>query len=363
MELLQWAITIVLFLLILGALVLIHEVGHFVVARMARIRVHEFGIGFPPRAMVLRSEGETLYTLNWLPIGGFVRLEGEDGDSDDPRSFIRARFATKQVVLVAGVVMNLLLAFVIFTGIAWLANPTTVWTVGSVQAGSPAASVGLVPGDGIVSLEGHRYDAFEGRSLISDLQASAGRTVTLGVERASGGLEELTVRLRTPEEIKLQPGALGISSIEVSASGPRVERGLGEAVAVGAARTVQAFRFILDGLGQLAYQIVTQPTEPPPAAGPIGIAQEIGRIFWEEGLIPTLQIAGILSANLALVNILPFPPLDGGRMLFLVIKAVAGARVSIRAERLTYIVGFLFLFGFLIWISAFDIARLGGIVP
>ena len=180
---------------------------------------------------------------------------------------------------------------------------------------------------------------------------------------ASGGLEELTVRLRTPEEIKLQPGALGISSIEVSASGPRVERGLGEAVAVGAARTVQAFRFILDGLGQLAYQIVTQPTEPPPAAGPIGIAQEIGRIFWEEGLIPTLQIAGILSANLALVNILPFPPLDGGRMLFLVIKAVAGARVSIRAERLTYIVGFLFLFGFLIWISAFDIARLGGIVP
>ena len=86
---------------------MIHEIGHFVTARLSGIRVLEFGIGFPPRAKVLRSEGETLYTLNWLPIGGFVRLEGEDGDSDDPHSFVRASAAKKVVVLVAGVVMNL----------------------------------------------------------------------------------------------------------------------------------------------------------------------------------------------------------------------------------------------------------------
>ncbi len=90
----QSIITIVLFILILGALVIIHELGHFVTARLANVRVLEFGIGFPPRAKVLRSKGETLYTLNWLPIGGFVKLEGEDGDAaDDPRSFSRAAAA------------------------------------------------------------------------------------------------------------------------------------------------------------------------------------------------------------------------------------------------------------------------------
>ena len=113
----QSIITIVLFVAILGVLVIIHELGHFVTARLANVRVLEFGVGFPPRAKVLRSKGETLYTLNWLPIGGFVKLEGEDGDAaDDPRAFSAQRLPTKLWILVAGVLMNLLLAFVIFTG-------------------------------------------------------------------------------------------------------------------------------------------------------------------------------------------------------------------------------------------------------
>src|SRR5580765_4092399 len=116
--LLRGAITVVLFLLILGSLVLVHEFGHFLTARLAGVRVLEFGVGFPPRAKVLRSRGETLYTLNWLPIGGFVKLEGEDGDAtDDPRSFARARLPVKIVILVAGVAMNLVLSLAIFTSI------------------------------------------------------------------------------------------------------------------------------------------------------------------------------------------------------------------------------------------------------
>ena len=112
----QSIITIVLFIAILGILVVIHEIGHFVTARLANVRVLEFGVGFPPRAKVLRNKGETLYTLNWLPIGGFVKLEGEDGDAaDDPRSFAVQPWWTKMVILVAGVAMNVLLAFVIFT--------------------------------------------------------------------------------------------------------------------------------------------------------------------------------------------------------------------------------------------------------
>ena len=122
-SLLQGAFGVVLFILIIGVLVLVHELGHFFAARRAGVRVHEFGVGFPPRARVLRSDGDTVYTLNWLPIGGFVKLEGEDGDSDDERSFSRASFATRQLILVAGVAMNLVLAFVIMLIVAWLPQP------------------------------------------------------------------------------------------------------------------------------------------------------------------------------------------------------------------------------------------------
>ena len=121
MPVIQSLITIVLFFVVLGLLVLIHELGHFLTARAANVRVLEFGIGFPPRAKVLRSKGETVYTLNWLPIGGFVKLEGEDGEGQgDPRSFASQNLLTRLWILVAGVLMNILLAFVLFAAIAWL---------------------------------------------------------------------------------------------------------------------------------------------------------------------------------------------------------------------------------------------------
>ncbi len=360
----QIVITVGLFILILGILVLVHEVGHFIVARRARVKVHEFGIGFPPRAAVLRSGGETVYTLNWLPLGGFVRLEGEDGDSDDPRSFARARFGTKQLILVSGVVMNLLLAFVLMTAIAWLANPTTIWTIGSVEPESPAAAAGLAAGDKIVSLDGQSFDSFDiGRSLRTDLVAKAGQTVTLGVVHPNGSTAELQATLRRPEELGPERGALGIRDFSGSASGPRIERTFPEAVVVGAERTVQALGLIVKGLSDLLTSLVTQPTEPPPASGPIGIATQIGLVFWQEGIVPTIYLAAILSANLALVNVLPFPPLDGGRMLILAIKGVAGQRLSIRAERLMYLVGGFLLLSFIAWISLFDLVRLGGGAP
>ncbi|HET9613446.1 MAG TPA: site-2 protease family protein, partial [Candidatus Limnocylindrales bacterium] len=112
------------------------------------------------------------------------------------------------------------------------------------------------------------------------------------------------------------------------------------------------------GLGDLVSQVATNPTAAPPVAGPIGIATTIGTIFFGAGPIMTIYVAGILSANLALVNVLPFPPLDGGRMLMILLKRIFGTRISLRAERLTYLVGFAFLMAFLIWVSGFDIVRI-----
>jgi len=364
-------VTIVLFFVVLGSLVLIHEFGHFVTARLAGVRVLEFGVGFPPRAKVLRSRGETVYTLNWLPIGGFVKLEGEDGDdAGDPRSFARAPLPIRLVILLAGVVMNLLAAFLIFTLIAWLATPFQGLKFSAVQPDSPAAAAGLQPGGAIIGLNGRQYEFFSPDNVLEDLQANVGQTVTLNVERASGVVDSVQATLRTQAEIdgsqkdaqgRPTKGPLGISGGEQGFQlvyFGTVQRDLPSAIGIGANQTTYWFGVILRGLGDLATQFVTNPTAAPPVAGPIGIATQIGDIFFGSGPILTIYVAGVLSANLALVNVLPFPPLDGGRMFIILLKAIFGSRISVRAERLTYVVGFAFLMAFLIWVSGFDIIRI-----
>ena len=364
-------VTIVLFFVVLGSLVLIHEFGHFVTARLAGVRVLEFGIGFPPRAKVLRSRGETVYTLNWLPIGGFVKLEGEDGDDvGDPRSFARAPLAIRLVILLAGVVMNLLAAFLIFTLIAWLATPFQGLKFSAVQPDSPAAAAGLQPGDSIIGLNGRQYEFFSPDNVLEDLQTNVGQTVTLKVQRASGVVDSVQTTLRSQAEIdgsekdeqgRPTKGPLGISGGEQGFQlvyFGTVQRDLPSAIGIGANQTTYWFGVILRGLGDLATQFVTNPTAAPPVAGPIGIATQIGDIFFGSGPILTIYVAGVLSANLALVNVLPFPPLDGGRMFIIILKAIFGRRISVRAERLTYVVGFAFLMAFLIWVSGFDIIRI-----
>ena len=360
-QLLQVLVSILAFIVVLGGLVLFHEVGHFLMARAARVRVLEFGIGFPPRARVLSRGSETLYTLNWLPIGGFVKLEGEDGDeNDDPRSFTRARLPVKLVILVAGVAMNLLLSVVIFTGIALWGEPALGVGIGEVAPGSPAAGIGLRPGDTLVAVNGERYSAFDQRLPTDVLRSLAGQPVTIGILHADGTSDTYPVTLRVPANP--DQGALGVGKLKGAQAGT-IQHNFVEAVQVGVARTREAFGMILGGLGDLGRSIVTNPTTAPPAAGPVGIAAQLGDVLWNLGPLYLLYLVGLLSANLALVNILPFPPLDGGRMLVIVLKAIPGigGRISLRAEQLTYAIGFVALFTFLIWITVFDVARQFGV--
>jgi regulator of sigma E protease len=370
MGILQPVITIVLFFAILGTLVVIHELGHFVAARLAGVRVLEFGIGFPPRAKVLRSKGDTLYTLNWLPIGGFVKLEGEDGDhATDPRAFSSKSLPVRLFILVSGVVMNIMLAFVIFAGIVSLASPHAGVTVPIVEPASPAAEAGLQPGDAIVGVDGKRFQLLVRPSILEELRSRAGDTVTLTVDAPNGTRRDVSVTLRDEAAIAQGHGALGIRAtdqqpFETYFDGSTTTNALGTAVAVGIDQTIYWMGLIVGGLGTLVSSIATDPTAPPPVSGPIGIATQIGEVFFTAGPIMTLFVAGILSANLAVVNILPFPPLDGGRMLMITLKRLFGRRISVRAEQLTYLVGFVFLFAFIIWVSGFDLVRtLGGGAP
>jgi regulator of sigma E protease len=314
----------------------------------------------------LRNKGETLYSLNWLPIGGFVKLEGEDGtDADDPRSFSHQGLTKKLTILVAGVAMNVVLAFAIFTGIAWLASPFVGVRFFEVQPGSPAAAAGLQPGEAIVAIDGQHYQFITGPNALVALRERAGDAVVLTIADTSGAHRDVTVTLRSEAEIDTQKGALGISGatkpFEGYFFGEYTTNDLRTAVQIGVEQTVRWMGLIVGGLAALVSSVVSDPTAPPPVSGPIGIATQIGDIFWNSGPILTLYVAGILSANLAVVNILPFPPLDGGRMLMITLKRIFGARISLRAEQLTYVVGFVFLFAFIIWVTGFDIIRsLGG---
>jgi regulator of sigma E protease len=349
---------IVLFIVVLGGIVLIHELGHYLTAKLFHVRVLEFGFGFPPRAKVLRAKGETLWTLNWLPIGGFVRMEGEDGDAaDDPRSFSAQRLRVKLAILVNGVVMNIVLAFAIFFLIALLATPVLGMRIGTVEPGSPAAAAGLVGGDEIRSVSGERFELFSGRNVIDALREHAGESVTLGIRHADGTEGRVSTTLRPKAELSETRGALGVAdntqTYDYTTHDPVT------AAKLASTDLVRWGGLILGGLGQLVDGFIKDPTARPPASGPIGIAVSLADILLNVGPIMTLYIAGILSVNLGVVNILPFPPLDGGRMTVLVIKRLFGARVSLRAERLTYAVGFVVLMAFILWISAFDIANLG----
>ncbi len=369
-ELVDSVVTILLFIIVLGGLVLFHEFGHFVFARLAGVRVLEFGVGFPPRAKVLGTRGDTLYTLNWLPIGGFVKLEDEDGgESDDPRSFTRARLPVKLLILSAGVLMNLVLAFSIFASIAWFATPYVGLKFGTVEPGSPAAMAGLRDDDALISVNGTPFE-FYGKSAVDALRADAGQTVTLGIIHADGTRATVTTTLRSPAEVAAGQGALGIRAgpqgFESLFYGEYTGRPLPEALDIGARETTRWFGLILSGLGDLVGSVAADPTAPPPVSGPVGIATSLGEVFRGSGPILTLYVAGILSANLALVNFLPIPPLDGGRMFVLALKSIPryGSRISVGAERLTYAIGFIALFTFLIWITVFDVVRqVGGGTP
>lgn len=368
---LEGLLNIVVVAAILVVLVVVHELGHFITARLAGVRVHEFGIGFPPRARILGRDSETIYTLNWIPIGGFVKLEGEEGDSLDPRSFVRQRLPVRLVILLAGVVMNFLLAWLIFSAIAGFADPTSNVRISCVQPGSPAERAGLVSGpqtgvspEGIrlcadsgqliTAIDGRRFFVFDrlddATPSLRYLREHAGQSVAITIRTADGAERVVQATLRSADEAATN-GALGIGVGGLVFED--VQRSPLDALAVGATRTVDASTLVLRGLRDLVTNLAN-----PQVSGPIGIVQTVGDVRSQLPPVFLVYLIGLLSANLGVVNILPFPPMDGGRMAVSIVQALSGNRVSIAAERAVYFTGFVLLVALLVWISFFDIQRL-----
>jgi len=418
-------INLLILLGLLTILVLLHELGHFVAARLAGVTVHEFGIGFPPRARVLFRRGATIYTLNWLPIGGFVRMAGEerspaDGTPDDdeesaapllepersdevesldPHAFVNQSLARRLTILVAGAGVNFVLAWLIFTTVAFAAEPVWKVRLDSVVPDSPAESVGLaggefieydlftvrdaageptgevVPvaryddsGDLIVAIDGQTFPVFD--DLTNVEAAASGRiaplryladrpseTVTLTIERADGSGEEVAVTLRSAEEIEAGLGALGF--IPGRADFGQQSNGLVESAVTGLEMTVATSTLILEAVGNIVVGLFSGSGEGfDEVAGPVGMVSVIGDVRTDLPPIFLFWFVGLISANLAVINLLPIPPLDGSRMVMAVVQRVSGNRVSPATERLVYFTGWVALMVFLVVVTIGDIQGL-----
>jgi len=367
--------TIGAFLAVLVVLVLVHELGHFLAAKWSGITVQEFGIGFPPRITSIVWRG-TRYSLNWIPLGGFVRMLGEDGDAEAEKmreggfsevavdkamagAFNRKPIPVRIAVLLAGVVMNFLLAGALFSVALSMPVPEGrgPLVVSEVAPGSPAALAGMETGDRIVAADGQTFEVSS--DLTAYVRSRAGSSVTLTLVR-DGQQISVQVEPRPASEVPLGQGPVGFTySAERFVDVPSTISGPVEAFGRGYFEAANYAVQIPGGLADAVVGLLGFSSAPPSAVGPIGIAEETGRVL-QAPLVSQLIFIGILSINLAVLNVLPFPPLDGGRILVVLIEGLRRRKLPAEREALIYLTGFMVLIFLVILVSIQDIQRLIG---
>lgn len=356
--------TIILFLALLAVLILIHEWGHFYVARKAGIRVDEFGLGFPPKAFSVKK-GETEYSVNWIPLGGFVKIHGEDGDgAGDPDSFGVKSLWVRMLVVLAGVLMNFLLAIVLLSFGFWYGLPQVIEegttkrvrdvkvTVLQVAPDSPAQDAGIKIGDAVKTIiaSGIETSIDEVKTLQETIALHKGEEVTLVVQR---GKETFEKKITPRAETKEGEGPLGVAIDKTGI----VSHPWYLAPIEGVKATFSLAWLFLSTFGSVLWHLVTEGRLIAEITGPVGIGALTYQVT-QLGLSYVIQFAAIISLNLAIINALPVPALDGGRFLFLLIEGIKGSPVSQRFEKSAHVVGFMVLILLMILVTARDVAKL-----
>lgn len=356
-------VTVILFILLLGLLVLAHEWGHFIVARKLGVRVEEFAFGFPPRLASITRKG-TRFALNLFPVGGYVKIFGEGGEAErNTESFSSRPIRQRLAIIAAGVAMNVVLAWVLFSVGHGLGLPTALdegqatadarVTIIGVAPGSPAEQTGLKFGDAIQDLKvkSEKLKVERIEEVQQFIEAHRGEEIAITVRRGGEFFETVAQpRLEPPEG----QGPLGIAMARVGT----VRSPWWRAPWDGLKTTANAVIATALALGRVFGELVSEGQVPADVAGPVGIfafTNETRRL----GTVYLIELAGVLSVNLALLNILPIPALDGGRILFLFIERVrGGVRVNDRIERLVHTVGFAILLFLMAAITYRDIVRI-----
>jgi regulator of sigma E protease len=386
-------ITILVFLLLLSVLVLIHEAGHLLVAKKFGIKVEEFGFGFPPRIFG-KKIGETIYSLNWLPIGGFVKLHGEDDAGGgriknlelkiesifEKRAFFAKPAWQRALVIIAGVIMNAILAaviFYIFLGLSGFktdiplisnykffgVNQTNVSevVVVSVAKNSPAEKQGLKALTKINAVNGKKI--VDSKNFISIVNANRGQEIEIGWSDLQSNAYHktmITPRISPPPG----EGALGVGLSSISTAALNYQTPV-QKIFSGIIHPINLMAYNISAVTELVKVSIEKKTTKPLSqgvSGPVGIASVTGSILeipnLKEKILGLLNLAGILSISLAFFNILPIPALDGGRLFFILIEMATGRKVNQRFESMVHTIGMIILLALMALVTFKDIGKL-----
>ena len=329
--------TIIYAIIIFCLLIFVHELGHFIVAKSCGVKVNEFAIGMGP-AIYKKQKGETLYAIRIFPIGGYCAMEGEDEDSDNPRALNNQPAWQRACILAAGSIMNFLTCVVLLIVIAfWVGTATT--TIDTVAPDSPAEKAGIVSGDEILSIDGEEIDQWD--DLIQTIGYSKEETAQITLLR-DGREETVTAELVYDKDA-------GRNMIGIT---PVMERhffgSIGEGIKNTGVMTVMMYKVLK--------QLFTGEVSVKELSGPVGIVYATNEAA-KSGVMYVIYLAALLSLNLAIINMLPFPALDGGRLLFLVIRLFTGKRVSDEAEAKIHFIGICLLFALMIYVTFNDVLR------
>lgn len=359
--------SIILFFIILGVLVVSHEFGHFIVAKWSGMRVDEFGFGFPPRLFGIKK-GETTYSINWIPFGGFVKIWGEDAPENAhelpeySRSFAGKPKHLQAAVVAAGVFFNLLLAWLLISLGFMLGMPvsTSQDTFGKAEnprvfitqvfKDSPAATAGLQPGDVITGIgtQTNLIEAQEVQSFIASQTTPSSFPLTY-----SRGNESRTVMLEAVLKNDLGQPAIGIALDSLGT----VHLGPIQAIASGLGLTIDLTKETALGLLDFVKNLFTERKPLEGVSGPVGIIGLVGvsALF---GFVHLLGLTAVISINLALMNMIPFPALDGGRFLFIIIEKIKGSPITPRIANSMNAAGFFALLALMVFITFHDVVNL-----
>lgn len=372
--------SVIVFIVVLSFLVIIHELGHFIAAKWAKVKVDEFGLGYPPKAIKLFRWKNTDFTINWIPFGGFVRMQGEEGSQKEndvssqkrkqpTGQFYQAGTWQKLVIILAGATVNFIFGIIAFTivfskmGIPELIDDARI---GQVIDNSPAAQAGIPENVNIVGVS-YREETIAidtPQDVIDAVTKYRGEIVTLTTTGAceqkncEATTSQYDVYIRTAEETPENEGSMGIvfNSL-LFVFYPPYEMPLRSA-AYGVQQAFVLGGQIVQAFSSLLTDLFTRGKLPQDIAGPVGIVHQAESIgIFEEGWLTVLSFAGMLSINLAVMNVLPIPPLDGGRAVFVILEALLTKK---RTQKLEYIFnygGYILLFGLIIVITIKDILR------